>query len=108
VRRRSGTLAAAHRSPLARLRDLAALGRAATANRARIESWKTRLGSDRKATVRSDRIISAERAVVLVGQDSVSASSGTAVRGSSIESTAHSANAPIAYGAVWTIDASNV
>jgi hypothetical protein len=46
--------------------------------------------------------------VVLVGQDSVSASSDTAVRGSSIESTAHSANAPIAYGAVWTIDASNV
>jgi hypothetical protein len=54
VRRRSGTLAAAHRSPLAQLRDLAALSRAATANRTRIESWKTRLGSDRKATVRSD------------------------------------------------------
>jgi hypothetical protein len=47
VQRRSGTLAATHRSPLAQLRDLAALGRAATANRTRIESWKARLGSDR-------------------------------------------------------------
>ena len=54
VQRRSGTLAATHRSPLAQLRDLAALGRAASANRTRIESWKTRPGSDRKATVRSD------------------------------------------------------
>ena len=44
VQRRSGTLAATHRGPLAQLRDLAALGRAATANRTRIESWKTRLG----------------------------------------------------------------
>ena len=42
VQRRSGTLAATHRSPLAQLRDLAALGRAASANRTRIESWKTR------------------------------------------------------------------
>jgi hypothetical protein len=32
VRRRSGTLAATHRGPLAQIRDLAALGRAATAN----------------------------------------------------------------------------
>jgi hypothetical protein len=61
VQRRSGTLAATHRSPLAQLRDLAALGRAATANRPRIESWKTRPGSDR-----------------LVSQDSVSASSDAA------------------------------
>jgi hypothetical protein len=52
VRRRSGTLAAAHRGPLAQLRDLTALGRAATANRTRIESWKTRPGPDRKATAR--------------------------------------------------------
>jgi len=52
VQRRSGTLAATHRSPLAQLRDLAALGRAATANRPRIESWKTRPGPDRKATAR--------------------------------------------------------
>jgi hypothetical protein len=44
VQRRSGTLAATHRGPLAQLRDLGALGRAATANRTRIESWKTRLG----------------------------------------------------------------
>jgi hypothetical protein len=43
VQRRSGTLAATHRDPLAQLRDLAALGRAATANRSRIECWKTRL-----------------------------------------------------------------
>jgi hypothetical protein len=42
VQRRSGTLAATHRSPLAQLSDLAALGRAASANRTRIESWKTR------------------------------------------------------------------
>ena len=35
-------------------------------------------------------------------QDPVSASSATAVRGSSIDSTAQSANAPIAYGAAWT------
>ena len=54
VQRRSGTLAATHQGPLAQLRDLAALGRAATANRPRIESWKTRLGSDRKTTARSD------------------------------------------------------
>ena len=33
-------------------------------------------------------------------QDSVSAYSGTAVRGSSSDRTAQSANAPIAYGAV--------
>jgi hypothetical protein len=44
VQRRSGTLAATHRGPLAQIRDLAALGRAATANRTRIESWKTLLG----------------------------------------------------------------
>jgi len=44
VRRRSGTLTATHHSPLAQIRDLAALGHAATANRTRIESWKTRLG----------------------------------------------------------------
>ena len=44
VQRRSGTLTATHRSPLAQIRELAALGRAATANRTRIESWKTRLG----------------------------------------------------------------
>ena len=54
VQRRSGTLAATPRGPLAQLRDLAALGRAATASRPRIESWKTRLGSDRNATTRSD------------------------------------------------------
>jgi hypothetical protein len=54
VQRRSGTLAATHQGPLAQLCDLAALGRAATANRPRIESWKTRLGSDRKTTARSD------------------------------------------------------
>jgi hypothetical protein len=46
VQRRSGTLAATHPSPLAQIRDLAALGRAATANRTRIESWKTRLGQE--------------------------------------------------------------
>jgi hypothetical protein len=45
--------------------------------------------------------------VVLRGQDSVSASSDTAVRGSSSASTAQSANAPIAYGAVCTIEAAN-
>ena len=45
VHRRSGTLAATRHGPLAPLRDLAALGRAATANRPRIESWKTRLGA---------------------------------------------------------------
>lgn len=44
VQRRSGTLAATHHGPLAQIRDLAALGHAATANRTRIESWKTRLG----------------------------------------------------------------
>jgi hypothetical protein len=54
VQRRSGTLTATHQGLLAQLRDLAALGRAATANRPRIESWKTRLGSDRKTTARSD------------------------------------------------------
>jgi hypothetical protein len=54
VQRRSGTLAVTRHGPLAQLRDLAALGRAATANRTRIESWKTRLGSYRKATTRSD------------------------------------------------------
>src|SRR5580693_1116731 len=54
VQRRSGTLAATRRGPLAQLRDLAALGRAATDNRPRIESWKTRLGSDRNTTARSD------------------------------------------------------
>jgi hypothetical protein len=43
VQRRAGTLAATHRGPLAQIGDLAALGRAATANRTRIESWKTRL-----------------------------------------------------------------
>jgi hypothetical protein len=41
VRRRDGTLTAAKHGPLAQLRDLAALSRAATANRPRIESWKT-------------------------------------------------------------------
>ena len=41
-------------------------------------------------------------------QDSVSACSDTAVRGSSSDRTAQSANAPIAYGAVWTSAASNV
>jgi len=40
-------------------------------------------------------------------QDSVSAFSDTAVRGSSIDRIAQSANAPIAYGAVWTIAASH-
>jgi hypothetical protein len=35
-------------------------------------------------------------------QDSVSTSSATAVRGSSKDSRPQSANAPIAYGAVWT------
>jgi hypothetical protein len=45
VHRRSGTLAATRRGPLAQLRDLTALGRAATANRTRIESWKTRSAS---------------------------------------------------------------
>jgi hypothetical protein len=38
VRQRSGTLAATRRGPLAQIGDLAALGRAATANRTRIES----------------------------------------------------------------------
>jgi hypothetical protein len=42
VRRRDGTLAAAPHGPLAQLRDLAALTRAATANRPRIDSWKAR------------------------------------------------------------------
>jgi hypothetical protein len=46
VRRRSGTLAATRLNPLAQLRDLAALGRAATANRPRLESWKTRLAQE--------------------------------------------------------------
>jgi hypothetical protein len=41
VRRRDGTLTPAKHGPLAQLRDLAALTRAATANRSRIESWKT-------------------------------------------------------------------
>ena len=41
VRHRSGTLTPARHGPLAQVRDLAALGRAATANRPRIESWKT-------------------------------------------------------------------
>jgi hypothetical protein len=40
-------------------------------------------------------------------QDSVSASSETAVRGSSSDRTAQSANAPMAYGAVWMIAARN-
>jgi hypothetical protein len=40
VRRRDGTLTPAKHGPLAQLRDLAALTRAATANRPRIESWK--------------------------------------------------------------------
>jgi hypothetical protein len=40
VRRRNGTLTPAKHGPLAQLRDLAALTRAATANRPRIESWK--------------------------------------------------------------------
>ncbi len=43
VQRRSGTLAATRRSPLAQIRDLGALGRAAKANRTRIESWKAGL-----------------------------------------------------------------
>jgi hypothetical protein len=46
VQRRSGTLAATHRRALAQIRDLGALGRAATANRTRIESWKTGLGQE--------------------------------------------------------------
>jgi len=46
VRRSSGTLAATHRSPFAQIRDLSALGRAAKANRIRVESWKTRLAND--------------------------------------------------------------
>ncbi len=41
-------------------------------------------------------------------QDSVSVCSDTAVRGSSRDRTAQSANAPIAYGAVWTSADSNV
>ena len=41
-------------------------------------------------------------------QDSVSACSDTAVRGSSSDRSAQSANAPIAYGAVWISAASNV
>jgi hypothetical protein len=41
VRRRDGTLTPAKHGPLAQLRDLATLTRAATANRPRIESWKT-------------------------------------------------------------------
>jgi hypothetical protein len=41
VQRRSGTLAVTHRGPLAQVRELGALGRAARANRTRIESWKT-------------------------------------------------------------------
>jgi hypothetical protein len=41
-------------------------------------------------------------------QDSVSVCSDTAVRGSSSDRTAQSANAPITYGAVWTSAASNV
>jgi hypothetical protein len=45
VHRRSGTLTATRHGPLAQLRDLAAQGRAATANRPRIESWKTRLSA---------------------------------------------------------------
>ena len=36
------------------------------------------------------------------GQDSVSASSDTAVRGSSMDRTAQIANAPMAYGTTWT------
>jgi hypothetical protein len=41
-------------------------------------------------------------------QAPVSASSATAVRGSSIDSAPHSAKAPIAYGAAWTSAASKL
>jgi hypothetical protein len=46
VRRRSGTLAATHPSLFAQIRGLGAHGRAAKANRPRIESWKTQFGQE--------------------------------------------------------------
>ena len=66
-------------------------------------------GHNRRTTVRSDLLtfFSPNGPWFSPSQDSVSASSETAVRGSSSDKAVQSANAPIAYGAVWTSAASN-